>query len=245
MARSAGCAPFGMTRKVGSPLRWNGRSLRKCTPPVEISVTVLLDSGLRSGVQGTSPAASRLSCGNAMSLLIQRPNAVPKGIAPKRTALPFSRPPRAATGPWSFIASTLMLASQMDHAAVDHQLRPHDERGFAGGEVQDRGGDVLGMAESLERDPLGDLLLELSGRLFRQAHAVEDRSRHGPRADDVHAYSPLQQVGRQRLRQVDDGGLGGPVDAGARQALVRVDRRVQDDRGAARQERDRLLDGEE
>src|SRR6266581_5076181 len=176
MARSACRAPFGMTRKVGSPFTLNGRSLRRWTPPVEISVTVLSDSGLRSGVQGTSPTVSRLSCGNAMSLPIQWPNAVPTGMTPKRTALPFSRPARAGAGPLSSTSLTLMppsslgiqRASELDHAAVDHQLRPDDERGFVGGEVQDRGGDLVRMPESLQRDLLGDPLLELSGLRFRQ-----------------------------------------------------------------------------
>src|SRR5437773_2238288 len=130
MARSDCCAPFGMMRKVGSPLRLNGRSLLRCTPPLETSATVLCASGLRSGVQGISPVASRLSCGSAMSLLTQWPNAVPTGMTPNRTALPPA-----------FISLILMSASsELDHAAVDHQLRPHDERGFAGGEVQDDGG---------------------------------------------------------------------------------------------------------
>src|SRR5881409_1189468 len=86
--------------------------------------------------------------------------------------------------------------SELDHTAVDYQLGPDDAGGLAGGEVEDRGGDLVGVAESLERDLLGDPLLELPGLLFRQAHAVEDGSRHGSRADDVHAHAPLQQVGR-------------------------------------------------
>src|SRR6267142_1826105 len=235
MARSACCAPFGMTRKVGSPLRLNGRSLRRCTPPLETSATVLCASGLRSGVQGISPVARRLSWGSAMSLLTQWPNAVPTGMTPNRTALPPA-----------FISLIFMSASsELDHAAVDYQLRPHDERGFAGREVKHRAADLIRLAESLERDPLGDLLLELPGRLFRQSHAVEDRGRHCTGAADVHSYSPVQKVGRQGLGQVADGGLGGPVDGGARHAHVRVDRCVQDDGGAARQKRKRLLDGEE
>src|SRR5437899_6246795 len=181
MARSACCAPFGMMRKVGSPLRLNGRSLRICTPPVEISVTVLADSGFRSGVQGTSSVTSRLSCGSAMSLLTQWPNAVPTGIMPNRTALPPA-----------FLCLALMSASsELDHPAVDHQLRPHDVRRFAGGEVKDRRGDLVRLAEPLQRDTLGDLRLELPGRLLRQAHAVEDRGRHASRPDDVHACPPL------------------------------------------------------
>src|SRR6266850_4699981 len=192
MARSACCAPFAMMRKVGSPLRLNGRSLRRCTPPLETSATVLWASGLRRGVQGISPVASRLSCGIAMSLLTQWPNAVPTGMTPNRTALPPA-----------FISLILMSASsELDHAAVDHQLRPHDERGFAGREVKHRGGDLLRLAEPLERDPLGDLLLELPGRLFRQAHAVDDRGRHGSRADDVHAYSPLQKRSEEHTSEL-------------------------------------------
>src|SRR5437899_5693212 len=41
--------------------------------------------------------------------------------------------------------------SKLDHAAVDHQLGPHHERGFAGGKVEDGGGDLVRVAESLER----------------------------------------------------------------------------------------------
>ncbi len=70
---------------------------------------MLSDKGFRSGVQGTSPTASRLSCGSAIILLIQWPNAVPTGITPKRVALlkilrprnSFNQPMRFRTGPSS------------------------------------------------------------------------------------------------------------------------------------------------
>ena len=65
---------------------------------------MLSDRDFRSGVQGISPTASRLSCGKAIILLIQWPNAVPTGTTPKRRALlkilwsknSFSHPVRTA-----------------------------------------------------------------------------------------------------------------------------------------------------
>src|SRR5438445_3658670 len=135
--------------------------------------------------------------------------------------------------------------SKLDHAAVDHELGPHYERGFTGGEVEDRGGDLVRVAESLERNLLRDPFLELPRLLFRQAHAVENGGGHRSRADDVHAHAVLEEVGGQGLRQVDDGSLGGPVDARARHPHVRVDRRVQDHGGPAGEERGGLLNREE
>src|SRR5437867_2636592 len=73
--------------------------------------------------------------------------------------------------------------SKLDHAAVNHQLGPDHELGLAGGQVEDGGGNLVRMAEPLERDLLGNPLLGLPGLFLRHAHPVEDRGRHRTRTD--------------------------------------------------------------
>src|SRR5262244_1159278 len=104
MASSPGCASFGMTRKVASLFKLNGRSLRRCTPPVESSTTVLSDRGFCNVVQGISAPTSRLSCGNAIVLLTQWPNDSPRALLLiQRAKNSLSRPARVRPGPLCWV----------------------------------------------------------------------------------------------------------------------------------------------
>src|SRR5215468_6098552 len=99
-----------MMRKIASLLRLNERSLRRCTPPVESSTTVLSDRGFCNVVQGISAPTSRLSCGNAIVLLAQWPNDPPRALLLiQRAKNSLSRPARVRIGPLCWVMADFSL----------------------------------------------------------------------------------------------------------------------------------------
>ena len=75
-----------------------------------IGTTVLAETGFRSGLQGIPPPVSRLSCGSAMALLTQWPNAFPRALLPiQRARASFSRPARVRTGPSPVVPAAFSL----------------------------------------------------------------------------------------------------------------------------------------
>src|SRR6266403_2520541 len=126
-------------------------------------------------------------------------------------------------------------------AAVHRQFRSRDVAAVVGCEKHHGLGDLIGRAEPAERSGACNHLPELPARFRGRHHAFQTGRVDGARAHCVHANAAILQVRCQCPRERAHGGLCGAVDAVCRRPFAGADGRVQDDRGAVRQQRQRLL----
>src|SRR5262245_49479373 len=133
----------------------------------------------------------------------------------------------------------------LGHAAVDEQLDPGDETAVVGGEEQGGLRHLIRRAHPAQRHGGDDVRLHLVDLLPRPPGFVEAWRFGRAGADGVHADLAVPQLRRPAARERPHGGLAGAVDAARFHPLNRRDRGIQDDRPAGREERQRLLHGEE
>src|SRR3989454_8435372 len=112
--------------------------------------------------------------------------------------------------------------------AVDVEDVTRDERGLVRRDEHDAVGDLLGQAESTQRD------LRREGRLVlrRAGEAGQHAGVRGAWCDGIHANSRLGDFERHRLGDAFDGVLGADVDRGESCTLVPVGRGDIDDAAA-------------
>ncbi len=124
----------------------------------------------------------------------------------------------------------------MRHAAVHAQVDAGDEGAFVGGEEDDRGGDLLRLANAAERNLAHDVRAELFHLFRREAHLAEDRGFDGAGAEGVDADFAGFEVRGPAAGEGADGGFAGAVDAEAFVAGGCGDGCVEDDGGAILEE---------
>src|SRR3989441_3468835 len=139
----------------------------------------------------------------------------------------------------------LGLRSDLGHAAVDEQLDAGDVAAVVRRQEQRGLRDLVRVAHPTQRNRPDHVLLELLDLLLAQPQAVEARRVDRTRADRVDADLAGLEIDRPAPRERPHRRLGRAVHAEALEALGAGDRRVQDDRPAVPEERQRLLHGEE
>src|SRR5262245_19949854 len=146
-------------------------------------------------------------------------------------SLPIVVPPRM---PWA------VRGSHLCEAAVHRQFRSRDVAAVVGGEKQHGLRDLIGCTAPAQRDTVRNHLEELlAGGCGSQ---VLHRGRDGEAwAHRGHANAAILQVRRPGPRERAHGGLRGASDASRRRPFAGADGRIQDDRGAIRQQRKCLL----
>src|SRR5271155_5293801 len=120
----------------------------------------------------------------------------------------FNRSSATVTG----LRAPAEYSSQRRHAAVDEQQGAGDVGGIVGGQKQDRGGDLLGPAGTLQHGALrGPGVVLLDGLAGSCDAALMERREDRARADGVHTNALRRVVGGERPRQARDRSLGGVV----------------------------------
>src|SRR5262245_53060062 len=146
-------------------------------------------------------------------------------------SLPIVVPPRML---WA------VRGSHLCEAAVHTQFRARDVAAVVGGEKQHGLGDLIGCTAPAQRNTVRNHLEELLAR------CCGSQVIHRGRVDEawahrVHANAAILQVRCPGPRERAHGGLRGASDASRRRPFASADGRIQDDRGAIRQQRKRLL----
>src|SRR5207245_8705696 len=148
---------------------------------------------------------------------------------------------RSMRSRWTKTATSLHLGE----TAIHEQLCSRDEAAVVGCEKHHGLRDLVGRTAPAERHRAGDRLGALLAR-FRGTQELIQSGRIGrARADRVDANVAVLQVRCPRPCERTHGGLGGAVHTVRRESLAADDGRVQDDRGTIRQQRQRLLHGEQ
>src|SRR5262245_39183828 len=135
--------------------------------------------------------------------------------------------------------------SDLREAAVDEQFCSGDVACVVGGEENHGFGDLFGCTKPSERHRIGDHFPALCADFRRGQKIVEARCVGGARAYRVHADTARLQVCRPGPRERAHGCFCSRVHAVRGQSLARHDGGIQDDRGAIRHQRKRLLDREQ
>src|SRR6267142_338053 len=130
-------------------------------------------------------------------------------------------------------------------AAIHKQLRSRDVTAVVGGEKRHRLRDLIRCAEPAEWNRGGNHLRALLARFRGSEQLTQPGGVDRAWAHGVHADAAIPQVHRPRARERADGGLRGTVHAVRWKSLAPDDGRIQNDRGAIRQERQRLLHREQ
>src|SRR5262245_52671223 len=133
----------------------------------------------------------------------------------------------------------------LGHAAIDEQLDPGDETAVVTGEEQGGVRHLVRRAHPAQRHGGDDVRLHLVDLLPRPPGLVEARRFSRAGDDGVYADLAVPQLRRPAARERPHGGLAAAVDAARFHPLDRGDRGIQDDGRAVREERQRLLHGEE
>src|SRR3954464_4765881 len=109
---------------------------------------------------------------------------------------------------WQRVRSTSRSgrASRVILAAIYRHRGSSDETGIVGGEEHHGARDLLGLAETVDRDLRQNGLVEhvLWHRLYHLGIDIA-------RADDIHGDAKLGIFQRQRLGETDIAGLGGRI----------------------------------
>src|SRR2546422_70600 len=130
-------------------------------------------------------------------------------------------------------------------AAIHKQFRSRDVAAVVGCEKHHRLRDLIRRAEPAERNSGGNDLRALPAR-FRGSEQVTQPGRvDRAGAHGVNADAAILQVRRPGARERADGGFAGAVHAVGRKPLAGDNGRIQDDRSAIGQQRERLLHGEQ
>src|SRR5262245_28942580 len=127
--------------------------------------------------------------------------------------------------------------------AVHRQFRSRDVAAVVGCEKHHRLRDLIGRTAPAQRNTVRNHLEELLAR------GCGSQVLHRGRVDEawahrVHANAAILQVRCPCPRERAHGGLRGASDASRWRPFAGADGRIQDDRGAIRQQRQRLLHGE-
>ena len=122
-------------------------------------------------------------------------------------------------------------------AAIHKQFRSRDEAAVVGCEKHHRLRDVIGCTDPGERNTVGDRLQALLARFRGMSCGRVGK----PWAHRVHANAAILQVRRPCPGERTHGGFCGAINALLRQPFTGDNGRIQDDRGAIRQQRKRLL----
>src|SRR5262249_25312554 len=133
----------------------------------------------------------------------------------------------------------------LGHAAIDEQLDAGDVAAVVGGEEQGSVRHLVWRAHPAQWHGGDDARLHLVDLLPRPPGLAEARRFSRAGADGVHADLAVPQLRRPAARERPHGGLAAAVDAARFHPLDRGDRGIQDDGRAVREERQRLLHGEE
>src|SRR6516164_10183778 len=125
-------------------------------------------------------------------------------------------------------------------AAVHRQFRARDVAAVVGGEKQHGLRDLIGCTAPAQRNTVRNHLEELLAR------CCGSQVIHRGRVDEawahrVYANAAILQVRCPCPRERAHGGLRGASDTSRRRPFAGADGRIQDDRGAIRQQRQRLL----
>src|SRR5438093_4651080 len=124
---------------------------------------------------------------------------------------------------------------------IHKQFRSRDVATVVGCEKHHGLGDLVWCAEPAERSAVGKHLQALLARPCGIRQVLQPGRLDGPRTHRVHANAAILQVRGPCPRERTHGGFCGAINTIRREPFTGDDGRVQDDRGAIRQKRERLL----
>src|SRR5262245_19289343 len=162
---------------------------------------------------------------------------------------PIKRPGMisVATNPSSYRAEREYFNElHLRDAAVDEQFNSRDITRVVRCEKYYRLCDLIGSAESPERNSARDHRLTLFPDFRRRSEQItQPRCVDGARADRVHPNAAFFQIGCPGPRKRSQRGFCRAINAVGREPFAGDNGGVQDDRGAIRQQRQRLLNRED
>src|SRR5271168_431619 len=209
--------------------------------------TVSTSSGRRFARATAAPIATapRLGAGTSLRLPPNVPIAVRTGSAKTTERCDVMVKSPELTGQFLLPRSCATGGLNLRQAAIDEQFRSRDVAGVVGGEKHHGFGDLIGRAESAERDRAGKHLQSLLANLRRTQQITQPGRVSAARAYCVHANAARLQVCRPGPREGAYGGFGRAINTIRCQPFASDDGRVKNNGGAIRHQGKRLLHREE